>query len=124
MDDRGVTFATKCGKTVTVAADEFIRRFLLHVLPARFVKIRHYGLMAAGNATTRLEVARALLRAEDPPPGEPPAAAPANPAADWRERLLRLTGIDLTLCPRCKAGRMIRRPLPAEASVPPRWDTS
>jgi hypothetical protein len=61
MDARGVTFRTKDGKTVTVSAVAFLRRFLAHVLPRGFVKIRHYGLMAASHATTTLETARALL---------------------------------------------------------------
>jgi len=124
LDEGGVTFATKGGKAVTVAAHEFIRRFLLHVLPAGFVKIRHYGLMASGNATTRLEVARALLRAETPPSCEQPATDPSAPAPDWRERLLRLTGIDLSRCPCCKTGRMVRRALPAETPALHRKDTS
>src|SRR4029077_10476028 len=53
--DDTVTFATKRGQTETLSHDEFMRRFLLHVLPARFVKIRHYGLMASSNAKTKLE---------------------------------------------------------------------
>ena len=48
-------------RLVTITAPEFIRRFLLHVLPPRFVKIRHYGLMAPCNAKTKLEKARVLL---------------------------------------------------------------
>jgi hypothetical protein len=48
-------------RLVTITAPEFIRRFLLHVLPPRFVKIRHYGLMAPGSVKTKLEQARALL---------------------------------------------------------------
>ena len=53
-------------RLVTITAPEFIRRFLLHVLPPRFVKIRHYGLMAPGNAKTKLEKARALLSLQAP----------------------------------------------------------
>jgi hypothetical protein len=52
----GITFATKNGNSITLSPDEFIRRFLMHVLPPRFVKIRHFGLLAACNATTKLEV--------------------------------------------------------------------
>ena len=51
---------------MTITAPEFIRRFLLHVLPPRFVKIRHYGLMAPRNAKTKLEKARALLSLQEP----------------------------------------------------------
>ena len=53
-------------RLVTITAPEFIRRFLLHVLPPRFVKIRHYGLMAPCNAKTKLEKARALLSLQAP----------------------------------------------------------
>lgn len=73
MDEHGVRFATRNGNVVTLDPLEFIRRFLLHVLPRSFVKIRHYGLLAsAGN--TKLERARELL----PPP------AAADPGADLR----------------------------------------
>jgi hypothetical protein len=61
MDEQGVTFRTKDGRSVTVSAEQLLARFVQHVLPTRFVKIRHYGLHAASCATTRLELARRLL---------------------------------------------------------------
>lgn len=107
-DANGVRFATKGGRSITLPVHTFIRRFLLHVLPTGFVKIRHYGLLAAGNATTRLERARELLQST----ASPDHAVPNGVGAlDWRTRLLQLTGIDLTQCPRCPHGRMIRHPL-------------
>ena len=48
-------------KEMTLSAEEFLRRFLLHVLPKRFVRIRHYGLLASRNVTTRLARCRQLL---------------------------------------------------------------
>jgi hypothetical protein len=66
MDERAVTFRTKDGNTATVSGVEFLRRFVQHVLPPGFVKIRHYGLMASSNATTRLEHARSLLGGKRP----------------------------------------------------------
>ncbi|MFI5327901.1 MAG: IS91 family transposase, partial [Candidatus Rokuibacteriota bacterium] len=54
LDAGGVHFATKSGQAITLAPAEFIRRFLLHILPAHFVKIRHYGVLAAGNVHTKL----------------------------------------------------------------------
>lgn len=120
----GVTFATKEGKSVTLSPDEFIRRFLLHILPKGFVKIRHFGLLAACNATTKLEVARQLL--EDRGEGETPALIAKETASDheveadaarvlltddWKALLRELTGEDLSLCPRCGEGRMVRLPL-------------
>lgn len=128
-DETGVTFATKDGGTVTVSGEEFVRRFLQHVLPPRFVKIRHYGLMAPGNATTRLEVARGRLQARAVTPdlpivGDTPASVRPLRNLDWRGRFLQLTGIDLWRCPRCGTGRMLRRPLPRASAPPGRTDTS
>jgi hypothetical protein len=125
LDDQGVHFRTRGEATATLSPGDFIHRFLQHVLPARFVKIRHYGLMASGNATTRLEVARRLLEAERP---EVPLAIAAlaavllathspqpTPLEDWRARLKRLTGLDLSRCPVCAAGTMISTPLARKA---------
>jgi len=126
LDERGVTFYTKNGRTATLLPNEFIRRFLLHVLPPGFVKIRHYGLWSASLATTRLELARRLLGADAPP--APPNPAPPDPLVDeldWQKRLLLLVGIDVTRCPRCNVGRMVRQPLDATAAdEPPQTDTS
>lgn len=72
LDERGVTFRWKDYrakgltrlKTVTLGADEFMRRFLLHVLPSGFHRLRHYGLLANGARTASLALARALLHQE------------------------------------------------------------
>ena len=122
LDERGVTFRTRAEQTATLTPHEFLRRFVLHVLPKGFVKIRHHGLMAPSHVSTRLVVARRLLEAAAPKTA--PAAAPAEPRAprDFRELLLALTGVDLRLCPRCGA-TLIRRALDSDSSpVPP--DTS
>jgi hypothetical protein len=123
LDERGVTFRTRGANTVTVSPDEFLRRFLLHVLPKGFVKIRHYGLMAPSNLATKLATARRLLG--DAAPTELPA--PQAPRS-FEELLLALTGIDVRRCPRC-AETLTRHPLPtssasvfAPANAPP--DTS
>lgn len=71
MDERGVTFCWKDfrakgrtrHKTMTLEPHEFMRRFLLHVLPGGFHRIRHYGLLANGNRRDCLAVARAALHA-------------------------------------------------------------
>lgn len=110
FDGHSVRFATKDGKTVTLAAREFIRRFLQHVLPARFVKIRHFGLHASANATTRLVLARRILDARSAP-APAPSPEPTASATTCRELLFRLTGRDPTLCPRC--GTLLQKhPLP------------
>src|SRR5206468_7333508 len=82
LDHRGVTFRWKdyraTGKTrykaMTLAADEFIRRFLLHVLPGGFHRIRHFGLLANAGRRAQLAQARQLLHVV-PATVDPPSAA-------------------------------------------------
>ena len=82
MTDREVAFRWRDyrhhGKTkiMTLAADEFIRRFLLHTLPDGFHRIRHYGFLANGHRAEKLALCRKLL---DAPPPEP-AAEPTEDA--------------------------------------------
>lgn len=80
-----VTFRTKHGNTCTLPLHEFIHRFLLHVLPDGYTKIRHYGLLAAANVTTKLVRARELIEQTHPPPSPPPspplAPLPSDTAA-------------------------------------------
>ena len=85
-------------KVMELSVHEFIRRFLLHVLPKGFVRIRHYGLLANRSRRPRIARCRELLAATAPP------AAPAQESVG--EKRLRLTGVDLTLCPACGEGRM------------------
>jgi hypothetical protein len=118
LDARGVTFRTHGERTVTLPPHDFLRRFLLHVLPKGFVKIRHHGLMAASNVPTRLAVAHRLLGSLT----RPDPSAEATSAGDFRDALLALTGVDLRRCPQCGALAMRRLPLPLVTIVPP--DTS
>ena len=116
-------------RLVTITAPEFIRRFLGHVLPPRFVKIRHYGLMAPANARTKLEQARALLGLQKPPAHKEPKDQKhdiPSGTKTWQDMLRALTGLDLTLCPNCGQGRIIRAKLTGHetALVPPLWDSS
>jgi hypothetical protein len=85
-------------KVMTLEADEFIRRFLLHVLPPGLHRIRHYGFLANGQRAAKLALVRQLLAV--PPPEQP------EQAVDYRERVRQLTGRDLDICPEC-GGRMI-----------------
>lgn len=117
MTDDAITFRTRGDQTATVHPHEFLRRFLLHVLPHGFVKLRHYGLLAPGNVNTRLAAARTALAASLPPTSAPPPVE--TQPVDWRELLLRLTGIDLTRCRLC-GGPVLSRPL----ERPPMRDTS
>ena len=85
LDERGVTFRYKDYRrdgaeryrTMTLPVDEFIRRFLLHVLPRGFHRIRHYGLLASGTRRDNLARARELLTVPPPAP-EPDTAEPAD----------------------------------------------
>ncbi len=94
-------------KVMRLDAPEFIRRFLLHVLPKGFVRIRHYGLLANRTRKEKIARCRALLAAPAPQESVQETVA---------EKLLRLSGIDLHRCPACSEGRMI--PL-AEIPRPP-----
>jgi hypothetical protein len=98
-----VTFRTKDGCTTTLHPHEFLRRLLLHVLPAGFVKIRHGGLFAPRQVPTALPRAHALLARRA---AARPAAAPPLP---WAALFQRLTGIDLRVCPRCAQRTLDRR---------------
>jgi hypothetical protein len=100
-------------KLMTLRADEFIRRFLLHALPDGFHRIRHYGLFANGCRAAKLAQCRLLLAA--------PAPRPA-PTADYRERYRCLTGRSLDICPGCGGAMVPFGPLPRR---PQSWpDTS
>jgi hypothetical protein len=108
-------------RLVTLTAPEFIRRFLLHVLPPRFVKIRHYGLMAPGKVKTKLEQARALLSLQAPVALKDPSGQGLDTPSStqtWQERLRALTGVDLTICPNCGQGRLLRRRLIGSEATP------
>ncbi len=97
-----------------LSAEEFLRRFLLHILPERFVRIRYYGLWAHRCRKENLELCRQLMRVR---PGPEPVSE------NWSELLLRLTGIDPTLCPVCGKGRLIAAdrlaPIRYPARAPP-----
>jgi Putative transposase/Transposase zinc-binding domain len=94
-------------KVMRLRADEFIRRFLLHVLPKRFVRIRHYGLLAGPNVSRSLARCRHLLGV---PAVEPPLAR------TWLDRLRDRIGHDLNCCPQCH-GPLTRQPLEATTTA-------
>lgn len=95
-------------KVMTLAADEFMRRFLLHAVPDGFHRIRHLGFLANGNRTEKLAICRALLAVPKPEP---------VPPESYREHYRRLTGSALDVCPDCggqmqERGLLLRRPPP------------
>ena len=106
FDETGVTFrykdyrrdGTDRQRTMTLSPDEFIRRFLLHVLPNGFMRIRHFGFLANRSRKLKLYRCRELLDLAQPSP-------PARKSA--RQLLLEVTGCDLTLCPACHLGTLV-----------------
>lgn len=101
-------------KQMTVSADEFIRRFLLHTLPPGFQRIRYYGFLANCHRAAKLELCRRWL------------AAPCNDLlprpADYRDFFLAFTGRNLRRCPQCRVGTLIR--LGVVGPPPLVWDSS
>jgi hypothetical protein len=102
LKDGMVTFNIKNRKKnrteqITITAVQFIRRFLLHSLPKRFVRIRHYGFLANRNRSANLSNIRQLMGLPDPPKRQ---------MASVEEMMQQLTGTDITLCPCCQKGRM------------------
>jgi len=111
-------------KTMTLSADQFIGRFLLHVLPSRFHRIRYYGILANPHHKQKLEQCRQLLGAVPSPTPPVRSSEPVTPE-DYRDRYERLTGRSLRECPACHRGRMIAvQPLQAVRSSPAIQDTS
>jgi hypothetical protein len=88
-------------KTMTLDAPEFIRRFLLHVLPAGFQRIRYYGFLGNRYRKEKLARCRHLLGMPAYEEGSAQEAAP-----DYRERYEALTGVSLRRCPACHKGCM------------------
>lgn len=89
-------------KVMQLESQEFVRRFLLHVLPPGFQRIRHYGLLANRSREEKLRHCRDLLDAPTPPTEVPEIGE------DYRDRYQRLTGISLRDCPACGHGQMVR----------------
>jgi len=127
LEDGRVTFRWKDyahgnrQRLMTLDAVEFIRRFLLHILPAGFQRLRQYGLLANRVRQAKLGRCRGLLQQ---PESAPPPLPPATPAAPTPDQ-------PAAMCPACQRGRMFwvetlrRQPdLFARWMQPPGWDTS
>jgi len=105
LKDGQVTFAYKDykheqrHKLLTLSADEFLRRFLLHVLPNCFQRIRHYGLLGNRHRAENLAWCRELLATPVPIP---------PPQSSYRECWQQLIGHDPLQCPKCNRGKMVR----------------
>jgi hypothetical protein len=104
------------GREMTVSAEEFIRRFLLHSLPPGFQRIRHYGLLASRPKQANLALCRQFLNI----PAIPPA-----PAGETSKAVRNLLLVPLLRCPQCQVGVLVRILfLPAATGPPQRVNTS
>jgi hypothetical protein len=107
MHDGGISFLWKdykhgaAKKIMTLAPEEFIRRFLLHILPESFQHIRHCGFLANRYRETKLATCRRLLGASLP------TVQASGGEEDYRDRYERLTGASLRDCPLCGRGHMV-----------------
>ncbi len=86
-------------KELTLGAYEFIRRFLLHVLPSGFTKIRYYGFLAHANKKICIELIRTFIGAT--------TVYTKKLVENIQEMMLRLTGIDVGCCPQCGKGKLV-----------------
>jgi hypothetical protein len=106
MDDGLVSFCWKDyrdgdrQKTMTLPAEEFIRRFLIHVLPDGFHRIRYFGFLGNCHRARKLALCRNLL-------GMASSQPVTDPPADYRDRFEMLTGQSLRTCPHCHTGIMV-----------------
>jgi Putative transposase len=88
-------------KAMTLDGEEFIRRFLIHVLPDGFHRIRYFGFLGNCHRARKLERCRELLSMA------PNVPIPVDPPADYRDRFEALTGRSLRECPHCHKGIMV-----------------
>jgi hypothetical protein len=99
-------------KTMTLDAHEFIRRFLLHVIPKGFMRVRHYGFLA-NHCKDCLSKCRQLIGLRPAPP--------PSPQRSVEELMLALTGIDIHRCPLCQKGTLV---WVSQLAASPPWNSS
>ena len=83
-------------EVLQLSANEFLRRFCMHILPYKFRKVRHYGLFSGRNKKKSLQQARKSLKTD----------APQKKPTDWKTVLINKYGINPDICPKCKKGDM------------------
>jgi hypothetical protein len=100
-------------KLMTLDASEFIRRFLLHILPDGFMKIRHYGILSNRNRRTKLASCKELLGVD--------CEDDKREKQSWQDLLTRITGHDPRICPYCGKGKMVLKEVldPSALPLPP-----
>lgn len=84
-------------EVIVLSSDEFLRRFCMHILPRKFMKIRHYGILSNRNKKKSLQQARKSLVVD----------IPQRKDKDWKVILFEKYGVDITACPKCKKGEMV-----------------
>lgn len=105
MKDGNVTFTYRDrsdenkSKELTVSGEELIRRYLLHILPSGFMKIRYYGFLASTNKKESIPLIQRLI--------DPHFKTTEKQEETTQEIMLRLTGSDISQCPECGKGEMI-----------------
>lgn len=102
-------------KLMSVDASEFIRRFLLHILPDGFMKIRHYGILSNRSRKSKLALCKKTLGVQ------PYDEARGKKGEAWQDLLVRITGVDPRICPSCGKGTMVLKQVlnPSACSMPP-----
>lgn len=102
-------------KLMILDASEFIRRFLLHILPDGFVKIRHYGILSVRNRKTKVPRCIRLLGVYQPQQNQQKTRLP------WQDLLESITGVDPRICPKCGKGKMVLKEVldPTAFPLPP-----
>jgi hypothetical protein len=115
LTDGQVTFRTKNGKTTTLEPVEFLHRFVQHVLPKGFVKIRHYGLLSPSHVGSRLSKAKAILPLSKP---AEPQQSDIDQDSEWQAQLFDLSKDNLFRCPRCGSNNWSPIPTPSARDPP------
>ena len=98
-------------KYMTVTAEEFIRRFIMHILPHKFVKIRHYGILSNRNRVLKLKKCKLILNVA--------VSEVVDENLNTAELILKITGKDITICPCCKGKMSKKRKLQPRICAPP-----
>jgi hypothetical protein len=108
VDEKSVTFQWKDysdhnrQKRMTLQGVEFIRRFMLHVIPSGFVRIRHYGFLSNRNRKGKLDACRKALGMKSQDAETNADIQPSH----WYDIVIKFMGIDPRICPACKKGLM------------------
>jgi len=101
-------------KLISMDACEFIRRFLMHVLPRGFMRIRHFGFLSNAVRRKSVDLCRRLIAQGD---GHEHTPEVQHDHETWQQMLMRVAGTDITLCPVCGTGHLVRK----EIIPPQKW---